>query len=147
MRTKAQIHVLAGHTGTVADVRCQESDPQVITGSMDSTIRQVSRNPLGLLIKLFHRRLWDLAAGKTMSVLTHHKKSVRALAVHPTEFSFASGSAGGNNIKKWKCPEGIFVHNFSGHDAIVNTLSVNAEGVLFSGGQFATWRDPHAASN
>ncbi|CCO30653.1 Pre-mRNA-splicing factor prp46 AltName: Full=Pre-mRNA-processing protein 46 [Rhizoctonia solani AG-1 IB] len=41
MRTKAQIHVLAGHTGTVADVKCQESDPQVITGSMDSTVRSV----------------------------------------------------------------------------------------------------------
>ena len=40
MRTKAQIHVLSGHTGTVADVKCQESDPQVITGSMDSTVRQ-----------------------------------------------------------------------------------------------------------
>lgn len=43
MRTKAQIHVLAGHTGTVADVKCQESDPQVITGSMDSTVRYVSQ--------------------------------------------------------------------------------------------------------
>ena len=41
MRTKAQIHVLAGHTATVADVKCQESDPQVITGSMDSTVRCV----------------------------------------------------------------------------------------------------------
>ncbi|KAF9518333.1 hypothetical protein BS47DRAFT_1371126 [Hydnum rufescens UP504] len=121
MRTKAQIHVLSGHTGTVADVRCQESDPQVITASMDSTVR-----------------LWDLAAGKTLTQLTHHKKSVRALAIHPTEFSFASGSAGGNNIKKWKCPEGIFVHNFSGHDAIINTLSVNADGVLFSGGDNGT---------
>jgi WD40 repeat protein len=39
MRTKAQIHVLSGHTATVADVKCQESDPQVITGSMDSTVR------------------------------------------------------------------------------------------------------------
>ncbi|KAI0029015.1 WD40 repeat-like protein [Vararia minispora EC-137] len=121
MRTKAQIHVLSGHTGTVADVKCQESDPQVITGSMDSTIR-----------------LWDLAAGKTMVTLTHHKKSVRALAVHPTEYSFASGSAGGNNIKKWKCPEGAFVFNFSGHNAIVNTLSVNSEGVFFSGGDNGT---------
>jgi WD40 repeat protein len=83
-------------------------------------------------------RLWDLAAGKTLTQLTHHKKSVRALAIHPTEFSFASGSAGGNNIKKWKCPEGIFVHNFSGHDAIINTLSVNADGVLFSGGRLFT---------
>lgn len=41
MRTKAQIHVLSGHTATVADVKCQESDPQVITGSMDSTVRYV----------------------------------------------------------------------------------------------------------
>ncbi|KAF4565425.1 pre-mRNA-splicing factor prp46 [Pleurotus pulmonarius] len=121
MRTKAQIHVLAGHTATVADVKCQESDPQVITGSMDSTIR-----------------LWDLAAGKTMVTLTHHKKSVRALAIHPTEYSFASGSAGGNNIKKWKCPEGTFVFNFGGHNAIINTLSVNAEGVFFSGGDNGT---------
>lgn len=121
MRTKAQIHVLAGHTATVADVKCQESDPQVITGSMDSTVR-----------------LWDLAAGKTMVTLTHHKKSVRALAIHPTEYSFASGSAGGNNIKKWKCPEGSFVFNFSGHNAIINTLSVNAEGVFFSGGDNGT---------
>ncbi|KIM44133.1 hypothetical protein M413DRAFT_443177 [Hebeloma cylindrosporum] len=121
MRTKAQIHVLSGHTATVADVKCQESDPQVITGSMDSTVR-----------------LWDLAAGKTMVTLTHHKKSVRALAIHPTEYSFASGSAGGNNIKKWKCPEGAFVFNFSGHNAIINTLSVNAEGVFFSGGDNGT---------
>lgn len=69
-----------------------------------------------------------------MTQLTHHKKSVRALAIHPTEFSFASGSTGGNNIKKWKCPDGTFVHNFSGHDATINTLSVNTDGVLFSGG-------------
>lgn len=70
-----------------------------------------------------------------MVTLTHHKKSVRALAIHPTEYSFASGSAGGNNIKKWKCPEGTFVFNFSGHNAIINTMSVNAEGVFFSGGE------------
>jgi pleiotropic regulator 1 len=77
-----------------------------------------------------------LAAGKTMVTLTHHKKSVRAIAVHPTEYSFATGSAGGNNIKKWKCPEGAFVFNFGGHNAIINSLSVNSEGVFFSGGAY-----------
>lgn len=115
MRTRSNIHVLSGHKGTVSDLKCQEADPQVITSSLDSTIR-----------------LWDLAAGKTMGVLTHHKKGVRALAVHPREFTFASGSTG--TIKQWKCPEGAFMQNFEGQNAIINTLSVNEDNVLFSGG-------------
>jgi pleiotropic regulator 1 len=40
MRTKAQIHVLSGHTGTVADVKSQDY-PQVITGSLGPTARWV----------------------------------------------------------------------------------------------------------
>lgn len=81
-----------------------------------------------------------------MTTLTHHHKSVRALTIHPTEYSFASGSSGGNNIKKWACPDGTFVHNFSGHDAIINTLAVNPDGVMFSGGSscfssfFLVWK-------
>ncbi|KAF3939411.1 Beta-TrCP [Dactylella cylindrospora] len=114
IRTRAAVMVLAGHKGTVGAVRTQEADPQIITGSMDSTIR-----------------LWDLAAGKAMAVLTHHKKAVRGLAVHPKEFTFASGSA--DNIKQWKCPEGAFMQNFEGNRGIVNTLSVNEDDVLFAG--------------
>ncbi|CEJ93376.1 Putative Pre-mRNA splicing factor prp46 [[Torrubiella] hemipterigena] len=129
MRTRSNIHVLSGHTQTVTDVQCQEADPQVITGSLDSTVR-----------------LWDLAAGKTMGVLTHHKKGVRALTVHPTEFTFASGSTG--SIKQWKCPEGAFMQNFEGQNAIINTLSVNQNNVLFSGGDngsmsFWDWKTGH----
>lgn len=115
MRTRSNIHVLSGHTQTVADLVCQEADPQVITGSLDSTVR-----------------MWDLAAGKSMGVLTHHKKGVRALTTHPNEFTFASGSTG--SIKQWKCPEGAFMQNFEGHNSIINTLSVNQNNVLFSGG-------------
>lgn len=122
MRTKAQIHVLGGHRGTVASVQCQESDPQVITGSMDSTVK-----------------LWDLAAGRSMTTLTHHKKSVRALALHPQEFTFVSGSAGGRNVKKWRCPEGTLLNNMT-HEGIVNTLSVNSDGVLFSGADDGSMR-------
>lgn len=96
-----------------------------------------------LIYHLHHaicNRLWDLAAGRTMAQLTHHHKSVRSLTIHPTEYSFASGSSGGNNIKKWKCPEGAFVHNFSGHDAIINTVAVNEDGVMFSGGKSLHWK-------
>lgn len=129
MRTRTNIHVLSGHKGTVADVKCQEADPQVITGSMDSTIR-----------------LWDLAAAKTMTVLTHHKKAVRSLTLHPTEFTFGSASA--QSIKQFKCPEGAFMQNFTGHNSIINTLSVNDQNVLFSGGDdgsvsFWDWKTGH----
>ncbi|KAI9782534.1 MAG: pre-mRNA-splicing factor prp46 [Candelina submexicana] len=129
MRSRSNIHVLSGHKGTVSDVKCQEADPQVISSSLDSTVR-----------------LWDLAAGKTMGVLTHHKKGVRALAVHPKEFTFASGSTG--SIKQWKCPEGAFMQNFDGHNSIINTLAVNEDNVLFSGGDngsisFWDWKSGH----
>jgi WD40 repeat protein len=47
-------------------------------------------------------RFWDLRKGVTSATLTYHKKSVRALVAHPTEFAFAS--AGADNIKKFKLP-------------------------------------------
>lgn len=115
MRTKAQVHALSGHTNTIAAVETQSVDPQVITASHDTTIR-----------------LWDLAAGRCRTTLTHHKKSVRALALHPTLFMFASGSP--DNIKEWKCPDGEFIQNLSGQSTIINALAANEDGVLVSGG-------------
>lgn len=87
---------------------------QVITASHDSTIR-----------------CWDLIAGKASSILTNHKKSVRDIGIHPTEYTFYSGSA--DNIKVWKCPEGNFMRNISGHNAIINTMAINRDNVLVSG--------------
>lgn len=130
MRTRDAVHVLQGHKAAISQVRCQDADPQVVTSSMDSTVR-----------------LWDLAAGKTQTVLTHHKKAVRGLALHPTEFTFASASP--DNIKQWKFPEGAFIHNFyPPQPSIVNTLSVNGDGIMFAGGDngsmgFYDWKTGH----
>ncbi|KAJ3222836.1 pre-mRNA-splicing factor prp46 [Clydaea vesicula] len=129
MRTRTQVFALTGirlhlqffnelfpgHQHTVFDAVCQEADPQVITASADSTIK-----------------LWDLAAGKTLSTLTHHKKGIRALAKSKNEFTFVSGSP--DNIKQWKCPKGDFIQNFEGQNSIINTMSVSNDDVLFSGG-------------
>lgn len=115
MRTKSQIHTLGGHENSVSAILANSVDPQVITGSMDSTIR-----------------LWDLAAGRVRTVLTHHKKAVRGMCGHPKEFAFVSGAA--DNLKKWALPAGELVSNFSGHNSIINTVSVNADDVLVSGG-------------
>ena len=77
-------------------------------------------------------RLWDLAAGKCAVTLTNHKKSIRALAAHPREFSFVSGAA--DNLKKWQTRDGKFLRNMSGHNTIINCCAVNEDGVLVSGG-------------
>ncbi|KAH8398038.1 hypothetical protein KR222_011225, partial [Zaprionus bogoriensis] len=119
MRTKANVHTLTGHTNTVASVVAQATKPQIITGSHDSTVR-----------------LWDLAAGKSLCTLTNHKKSVRSIVLHPSLYMFASASP--DNIKQWRCPEGNFVQNISGHTAIVNCMAANTEGVLVSGGDNGT---------
>lgn len=76
-------------------------------------------------------RTWDIASGKCIAALTNHKKSVRALAFHPNEYTFCSAAP--DNIKVWKCPEGIFMRNISGHNAIINTVSINKDNVLVSG--------------
>lgn len=126
MRTKAPIHTLSGHSNTVGSIFCQATNPQVVTSSYDSTIR-----------------LWDIVAGRTDTTLTNHKKSVRAIVPHPKLNMFCSGSI--NSIKQWRLPEGNFIQNLNGHDAIVNAMAVNDDGVLVSGGDngslhFWDWR-------
>jgi len=103
----------------VADVKTQATEPQIITASHDCTVR-----------------LWDIVAGKTRATLTNHKKSIRSLVMHPTQYSFGSASA--DNIKQWKCPDGEFIQNLSGHNAILNALALNQDGVLVSGADNGT---------
>ncbi len=98
---------MGGHSNAVSSIITNGVDPQIITGSHDSTVK-----------------LWDLAAGKAMTTLTQHKKGIRSMAVNPRvqwklltiklvynmffkcyqEFSFATGAS--DNIKKWQCRDG-----------------------------------------
>ena len=47
-------------------------------------------------------------------------------------YTFASASP--DNIKQWKYPDGNFLQNLAGHNAILNCLAVNSDNVLVSGG-------------
>jgi WD40 repeat protein len=114
MRTRLQIKVFEGHKHTVSSLLAQEYEPQFISGSHDTTVR-----------------LWDTGSGKCANVLTNHKKSIRSMALHHSEYTFVSGA--GDNLKVWKCPEGSFVRNFSGHNSIINTVALNRDNVLVSG--------------
>ena len=39
-----------------------------------------------------------------------------------------------DNMKKWKMPEGRFLHNITGHNCIVHALALNEDGVMASAG-------------
>ena len=123
MRTKHQIHVLGGHGGAVSSILTNAVDPQVITGSHDTTVK-----------------LWDIAAGKSMGTLTQHKKAVRGMCASKNEMSFATAAA--DNIKKWQIRDGKFLKNMSGHNAVLNCVACNDDGVLVSGadnGSISFW--------
>lgn len=115
IRTRSQVHTLAGHGHVVGSIISQEFEPQVISGSHDCTVR-----------------LWDIGMGKSVSTLTNHKKPVRGLVFHHTEYTFVSGAH--DNVKVWRCPEGEFLRNISGHNEILNCLAVNRDNVLVAGG-------------
>lgn len=52
----------------------------------------------------------------------------------PKTFRFTFASASPDNIKQWYLPQGKFIQNLSGHNAIVNALTVSTDDILVSGG-------------
>ena len=41
-------------------------------------------------------------------------------------------------MKVWKCPDGNFLRNISGHNAIINTMAINQDNVVVSAGDNGT---------
>ena len=118
VRTKNNVHTLTGHTQTVVSLQTQALEPQVISGSMDSTIR-----------------LWDLVAGRASAVLTNHKNLRRCARCSSTRASTPSSPAPPTTSRSGSARRARFLHNLSGHNcnAILHGLAVNQDDVLVSG--------------
>jgi pleiotropic regulator 1 len=83
--------------------------------------------------------LWDLAAGKCFTTLTHHQKAIRGLCAAPPalqERTFVS--AGADCLRKWQGKNGRFLQKLTGHRAVVNAVTAQDDGVLVSGGDDGT---------
>ncbi|KAH0791672.1 protein pleiotropic regulatory locus 1 [Histomonas meleagridis] len=120
IRTRDSVFVLEGHDLTVFDVKMQDFQPNVLTSSADATIRA-----------------WDLRNGsKCLYTLTRHKKTVRALALHPKEWSFASASQ--DAIFHWNGEESKLFKEFKYHKSIKNALAINQDDVFVSAGDDGT---------
>lgn len=116
---------LLGHQNDITSIQTDYNDPQVISSSMDGTIR-----------------LWDLRNQKTELLITNHSKSIRSMMSHPKESTFVSGDGNGE-IKQWLLPKGELLNEFQSsirdnnqrdNSRIINTLSINpVSNTLFSG--------------
>lgn len=116
IRSRAEIMTLTGHKSDVTSIIASESDPQVVSSSMDGNIR-----------------LWDLRKQTTYLTITQHSKSIRLLINHPKESTICSGDALGN-IKQWLLPPGDLLNEFGNSGKIINTMSVNhTNNKLFAG--------------
>lgn len=82
----------------------QEFEPQIVSGSSDSTIRT-----------------WDIGTGKRINVLTNHKKAVRSLLFHHSEYTFCSGA--GDNLKVALFDKGLEVSRGTVHAKLLRSQS------------------------
>lgn len=120
IRTRQNVFVLEGHNLTVFDIIMQEHLPNIITASADGTIRT-----------------WDLRnSAKCIGVLTRHAKSVRALASHPSQWSFVSASQ--DSMYQWNGQDSNLFKEYKGHDSIKNAIAVNEDNVMVSAGDDGT---------
>ena len=97
-----------------------------------------SHQDLHCLSFFYHFRLKPLFATMDMSKFIEEsmlEKGVKGLILFfLIRYTFASGSP--DNIKQWKFPDGNFLQNLSGHNAIINSLALNSDNVLVSGGRY-----------
>ena len=80
--------------------------------------------------------------GRCLSTLTHHKKGIRAVVGHPTDFSFGTWGGG---VRTWT-GDGVFLNKgvsgiggsgigtTGGGGGMVNSMDCNVDGVLVTGG-------------
>lgn len=83
--------------------------------------------------------------------LCRSRQAVRALVASPTEHTFASGGA--DNLKKFKLPQGDFLHNFlqqqrvrrrAGPSNVLSSASILGGGLMLPLNTAPSFRPPHS---
>jgi pleiotropic regulator 1 len=77
-------------------------------------------------------RLWDIAEGKCVKVLSGHGKTVRDIVLHPERPLILSASP--DRILCWDLPLGNLSQIIPAKGIAVNSLAINHAGVVAAGG-------------
>ncbi|EPY76547.1 hypothetical protein CB1_001413020 [Camelus ferus] len=125
-----------GHLSAVYGLDLHPTIDVLVTCSRDSTARSdQSCGPLAASFSGPTRPVLDSRFPDLLACFPHWLPPV-SIPQPAHSYTFASGSP--DNIKQWKFPDGSFIQNLSGHNAIINTLTVNSDGVLVSGADNGT---------
>ncbi len=100
-QTWKYIQSLSGHSDWVKSIAISPSSTQLVSGSLDSTIK-----------------LWNLATGQLEASLDYHDRGVFAVAISPDGTTLASTSWD-KTIKLWALPSGDLIDTLTGHSGSV----------------------------
>ncbi|KAF3787431.1 pleiotropic regulatory locus 1 protein [Nymphaea thermarum] len=123
IRTKAQIFALSGHENTVCSVFTQAVDPQVVTGSHDTTVNNTFASASADNIKKFM-----LPRGEFLhNMLSQQKTIINSMAVNEDGVMATAGDNGSLWFWDWKSG-----HNFQQSQTIVQPGSLDSEAGIYA---------------
>jgi len=107
---------LKGHTGTVNSVAFDPSGRYLASGSYDRTVR-----------------MWDVASGEEVAMLTNNDSAVNSVAFDPNGKYLASGS-NDKNVRIWDVSTQQKVAVLQGHTGIVRSVAFDPSGKYLASG-------------
>lgn len=103
---------LRGHTSTVRSLLILNDKRRALSSSRDNTVR-----------------LWDIAEGVGITVLTAHSETVRTIALSEDESLLLSGSNDGSaSVCRVESNDLVLLHTLRGHDAALYCVDFVKDG-------------------
>jgi GTPase SAR1 family protein/uncharacterized CHY-type Zn-finger protein len=115
--------VLKGHSEAVYAIVITPNGKQIISGSMDRTLR-----------------VWDLASGRCLTTLEGHSDLVEAIVITPDGKQIISGSDD-TRLRVWDLASGRCLTTLEGHSDTIYTVAITPDGKqIVSGSMDSTLR-------
>lgn len=85
-----------------------------------------------------HVRIWDVATGKEVSVLSGHEDGIMAVAISPNGSEIASASRD-NTVRLWDAASGAVLHVLKGHAFTIHDVAFSEDGARVASAAWDHW--------